>query len=94
MKIQDFGVEQWMNAYETKAVYNLGETCVSPFSIKTLIDTTGGDVESFCNKLLNTRLTYGAIEGAATLKKKFHHCIKIFQQKLLLQIMVRLVQIV
>lgn len=70
MKIQDFGVEQWMNAYETKAVYNLGETCVSPFSIKTLIDTTGGDVESFCNKLLNTRLTYGAIEGASTLKKE------------------------
>ena len=26
MKIKDFGVEQWMNAYETKAVYNLGET--------------------------------------------------------------------
>lgn len=50
MKIKDFGVEQWMNAYETKAVYNLGETCVSPFSIKTLIDTTGGDVESFCNR--------------------------------------------
>lgn len=40
MKIKDFGVEQWMNAYETKAVYNLGETCISPFSIKTLIDTT------------------------------------------------------
>lgn len=36
MKIKDFGVEQWMNAYETKAVYNLGETCISPFSIKTL----------------------------------------------------------
>lgn len=29
MKIKDFGVEQWMNEYETKAKYNLGETCVS-----------------------------------------------------------------
>lgn len=70
MKIKDFGVEQWMNAYETKAVYNLGETCISPFSIKTLIDTTGGDVESFGNKLLNTRLTYGAIEGGSHFEKR------------------------
>lgn len=34
MKIKDFGVEQWMNKYETKARYNLGETCVAPFSLR------------------------------------------------------------
>lgn len=34
MKIKDFGVEQWMNEYETKAKYNLGETCVSSLSIR------------------------------------------------------------
>lgn len=70
MKIKDFGVEQWMNEYETKAKYNLGETCVSPFSIHTLLATIGVDEKEFTNQLVNTRLTYGAIEGAIPLKKE------------------------
>ena len=28
MKIKDFGVEMWMNAYENDCTYNLAETCV------------------------------------------------------------------
>lgn len=68
MKISDFGVEQWMNEYETKAKYNLGETCVSPFSLQTLLKTVGVDETQFASKLLNKRLTYGAIEGATELK--------------------------
>lgn len=70
MKISDFGVEQWMNKYETKAKYNLGETCVSPFSLHTLLETVGVDETQFMTKLLNKRLTYGAIEGATELKKE------------------------
>ena len=50
MKIKDFGVEQWMNEYETKAKYNLGETCVSPFSIHTLLVTIGVDEKEFTNQ--------------------------------------------
>lgn len=69
MKISDFGVEQWMNEYETKAKYNLGETCVSPFSLRTLLKTVGVDETEFTGKLFNKRLTYGAIEGATELKK-------------------------
>ena len=70
MKIKDFGVEQWMNEYETKAKYNLGETCVSPFSLHTLLQTVGVDEASFTQKMLNTRLTYGAIEGSLALKQE------------------------
>lgn len=69
MKIDDFGVEQWMNKYETKAQYNLGETCVSPFSLHTLLKTVGVDEAEFTTELLNRRLTYGAIEGAVQLKE-------------------------
>lgn len=43
MKIVDFGVEQWMDEYETHAQYNLGEICVSPFSLNDLLATTGTD---------------------------------------------------
>ncbi len=28
MKIRPFGVEQWMNEWETRCEYNLAETCV------------------------------------------------------------------
>lgn len=73
MKIKNFGVEQWMNEYETKAKYNLGETCVSPFSIKTLCQTVGVNETEFLEKLAKTRLTYGAIEGSIPLKKEITH---------------------
>lgn len=69
MKIKDFGVEQWMNEYETKAKYNLGETCVSSLSIRELCELVGVDVNDFAKQLVDRRLTYGAIEGAVELKE-------------------------
>lgn len=69
MKIKDFGVEQWMNEYETKAKYNLGETCVSSLSIREFCELVGVDVNDFAKQLVDRRLTYGAIEGAVELKE-------------------------
>lgn len=36
MKIAPFQVEEWMNAYETGARYNIAETCVDSVSIDEL----------------------------------------------------------
>lgn len=69
MKIKDFGVEQWMNTYETHAVYNLGETCVSSISINDLCLITGMNPMDVYKKLMNLRLTYGAIKGNLHLKE-------------------------
>ena len=33
VKIKPFAVEEWMNAYETQARYNIAETCVDSVSI-------------------------------------------------------------
>ncbi|WP_203650063.1 aminotransferase [Secundilactobacillus yichangensis] len=68
MKMKTFGVEQWMNEYETNATYNLGETCVSPLSLHALLDLTQTDEKAFTEKMLNTRLTYGDIVGAPELR--------------------------
>ena len=38
MKIRDFGVEIWMNAYENDCTYNLAETCVCSLSVAELLD--------------------------------------------------------
>lgn len=36
MKIRDFGVEMWMNAYENNCTYNLAETCVKSLTVQEL----------------------------------------------------------
>ena len=47
MKIKPFKVEEWMNAYETHAKYNIAETCVDSMSIEELFHLTNTDEEAF-----------------------------------------------
>lgn len=70
MKIATFKVEEWMNLNETKAVYNIAETCVDSVSVDELFQIAGRDKEPFFKELFDRRLTYGAIYGAATLKEQ------------------------
>ena len=69
MKIKPFAVEEWMNAYETGARYNIAETCVDSVSLDELFELTGEDKESFLKNLCATRLTYGAILGSDELRQ-------------------------
>ena len=64
MKIADFKVEQWMNAYEGKAVFNMTDTCVSPFTLEQL---TAMDTDAL---LSNVTLDYGTITGDVRMKKE------------------------
>ena len=45
MKIKPFAVEEWMNAYETGARYNIAETCVYSVSLDELLALTGENRE-------------------------------------------------
>lgn len=63
MKIKSFQVEEWMNAYETKAAYNIAETCADSISMRELFDLAGADMEVFWKQFSLRRLTYGDIEG-------------------------------
>lgn len=42
MKIKPFAVEEWMNAWEVGAKYNIAETCVDSISMKRAIRTDRG----------------------------------------------------
>ena len=64
MKIQPFKVEEWMNAHETRARYNIAETCVDSVSLAELFQLTNTDGEAFWQNFRKKRLTYGDIEGA------------------------------
>jgi aspartate/methionine/tyrosine aminotransferase len=66
MKIRDFGVEIWMNKYETKCELNLAETCVESLTVAELLDMAG--TNDIAQQLLPLKLTYGEIEGSVRLR--------------------------
>jgi len=67
MKIRDFGVEIWMNAWENKCAWNLAETCVESLTVAELLEMSG-KTETILSELLPLKLTYGAIEGSDRLR--------------------------
>lgn len=67
MKIEPFGVEEWMNAYEENARFNVAETCVESLTVGELLDLSGGR-ESFLEEFMARKLTYGEIPGSFDLR--------------------------
>jgi len=67
MHIEPFGVEMWMNEWETKCDWNLAETCVESMTISELLQLAGksdGDL----NELLSMKMTYGEIAGSVRVR--------------------------
>ena len=67
MKIREFGVERWMDLYETKCAYNLAETCVESLTIRQLLAMTG-KADSILDEILPLKMTYGEINGSVRLR--------------------------
>ncbi|MDH6353150.1 MULTISPECIES: aminotransferase [Brevibacillus] len=63
MRIAPFKVEEWMNAYELEAVYNIAETCVDSLTVEELIRLSAEPVDFFA-EMAQKKLTYGHIEGS------------------------------
>ncbi|MBF4692452.1 aminotransferase [Fusibacter ferrireducens] len=68
MKIKDFKVERWMDAYETKCEINVAESCVDSLRLDELLEICGRK-EAFTKQIMEMKLTYGAIEGSDYLKR-------------------------
>ena len=67
MHIEPFGVEIWMNEWETKCEWNLAETCVESLTIAELLTLVGKNSTDL-SALLSMKMTYGAIEGSTRLR--------------------------
>lgn len=63
MKIKAFEVEEWMNEHETKAIYNIAETCADSISLDELFELVNADLDEFWKQFSKRRLTYGDIVG-------------------------------
>ena len=74
MQIADFKVEQWMNDYEGKAVFNMTDTCVSPFTFQQL---TAMDQQGILSKV---KMDYGTITGDVHLKEEILKLSEVFKQ--------------
>lgn len=68
MKIEPFGVEMWMNEWETRCALNLAETCVESLTVAELLTLAGRSADDL-HELLPLKLTYGAIEGSERLRR-------------------------
>ena len=68
MRIREFGVETWMNRWETQCRYNLAETCVESLTVDQLLELACIDGSAFLAELRGLKLTYGAIEGSERLR--------------------------
>ena len=69
MYIEPFLVEEWMNAYEGGAKYNIAETCVESMSLRELCALAGENEAAFMSELAGLKLTYGDITGYPPLKE-------------------------
>jgi aspartate/methionine/tyrosine aminotransferase len=65
--IEPFFVEQWMNAHETTATWNIAETCVHSLTLEELLELSG-DPEAVLLRLRETWLGYGDIVGSPRLR--------------------------
>ncbi len=66
MFIESFGVEMWMNRYETKCRFNLAETCVASLTLNEL--RALAEVKNPLAQLEDVAMTYGAITGSEKLR--------------------------
>ncbi|EOD46706.1 putative aspartate aminotransferase protein [Neofusicoccum parvum UCRNP2] len=70
VNLEPFGVEEWMDAHENSAKYNIAETCCASISIEELQSLAEDPAEKSVNVLTTSeKLTYGAIRGSEALRK-------------------------
>ena len=67
MHVKPFAVEQWMNAHEATATWNIAETCVDSLRLEELL-ALAGDGDAVLRRLLETKLTYGHVSGSPQLR--------------------------
>lgn len=68
LKIDDFGVEMWLNEHETHCRYNLSETCALPLTLGELADMTCGR-GALADDIMKIKLDYGDITGSERLRE-------------------------
>ena len=70
MKIAHFGVEEWLNVWESKATVDIAQSSIEAFTLEELIGLDGSTVTDFFNKRKDLAMDYGWIEGSDAFKQQ------------------------
>lgn len=68
MDIQAFGVEDWLNEWETQAVYDIAGSSIASLTLEEVLSLGGQSQEAMLADLMKKKLNYGWIEGSPAFK--------------------------
>ncbi|HAP15370.1 MULTISPECIES: aminotransferase [Lactococcus] len=70
MKINGFGVEEWLNVWEKSAVYDIAQSTISSMTLQEILDLEADKGQGFMSALMQEKFNYGWIEGSPEFKKE------------------------
>ncbi|MFT8460036.1 MAG: aminotransferase [Liquorilactobacillus ghanensis] len=70
MKIANFGTEEWLNKWETLAIFDISQSSISPMTMNEALSLDGEDGEDFYKILNQKKMSYGWIEGSPDFKQE------------------------
>ncbi|EOH92522.1 aminotransferase [Enterococcus villorum] len=79
MEIANFGVEEWLNKWEKKAIYDIAQSSIEALTLEELIGLDGTTVNEFFTQRSHLPLDYGWIEGSEAFKEQvaaLYHTVK------------------
>ena len=70
MKIDGFGVEEWLNVWEKEAVYDIAQSTISSMTLQEILNLEEDKGQSFMSHLMQEKFNYGWIEGSPEFKQE------------------------
>lgn len=68
MKINSFGVEDFLNVYETRATLDIAQSTITSFTFEELLKTCNKTENEVFDEIKDFKLNYGFIEGSPKFK--------------------------
>lgn len=70
MKIDGFGVEEWLNVWEKEAVYDIAQSTISSMTLQEILNLEEDKGQSFMSHLMQENLTTDGLKALLNLSKK------------------------
>ncbi len=70
MKINAFGVEEWLNVWENDAIYDIAGSSIASMTLEEILELNPADKENLLKELLQKKMNYGWIEGSPEFKEE------------------------
>lgn len=69
MKIEEFGVEEWLNTWENDAIYDIAGSSIASLTLDEILELGTVDKDKLLSELIGKKMNYGWIEGSPAFKQ-------------------------